>query len=199
MLLISSNYLASIELYRQINAVPHIIIEANDNYLKGTARNRCAIATENGRLELIIPVKKPEKENCPMKDVRIAPHGRWQQQHWNAIVSAYNSSPFFEHYGDWFRPFYEAPFEFLFDFNELLRQTVCELLPLSPVVEYTTAFAITPDPWVIDMRDAWNKKPPAVEHPVYHQVFESRHGFIQGLSIIDLLFNTGPEAVVYLR
>ena len=103
------------------------IIEINDNYQKQSYRNRCIIAGANGPLPLSIPIEKPKSTKSLMKDIRIAEHGNWRHLHWNAITSAYNSTPFFQYYEDDFRPFYEKKITFLHDFNEQLRTLICRL------------------------------------------------------------------------
>ncbi|MDR1527532.1 MAG: WbqC family protein [Dysgonamonadaceae bacterium] len=198
--LLSTAYLAPVEYYRLLVNPGQAIIETADNYVKQTYRNRCIIASANGWQTLSIPVVKPDSSKCLTKDIRIADHGEWRHLHWNAIVSAYNSSPFFEYYADDFRPFYEKKIAFLFDFNEQLREMVCSLLDISPTVSYSTGYIHAPqtDEW--DLREAIHPK----KHPVfqdckpYYQVFEQKYGFQANLSIIDLLFNMGTEAVLLL-
>jgi len=138
--LLSTAYLAPVEYYLQMNTHPQVIIEQHCNYVKQTYRNRCVIASANGLQTLSIPIVKPDSPKCLTKDIRIAEHGNWRHLHWNAIVSAYNSTPFFEYYADDFRPFYEKPQHFLFDFNEALRELVCSLLDISPNVSYSDQY-----------------------------------------------------------
>ena len=140
-----------------------------------------------------------------MKDIRISDHGNWRHMHWNAIESAYNSTPYFEYYKDDFHPFYEKKYEFLIDFNEELCRLICQLtdieLHLKRTTEYKTDFA--PDEY--DFREAIHPKkdfretdPEFIPHP-YYQVFEARNGFRPNLSMIDLLFNMGPESLLVLQ
>jgi len=194
--LLSTAYLAPVEYYHQMCNHPQAIIEAHCNYVKQTYRNRCVIASANGRQTLSIPVVNPDSLKCQTKDIRISEHGNWRHIHWNAIVSAYNSTPFFEYYEDDFRKFYEKPAGFLFDFNEELRELICSLLDFSPVVNYSGEYVLSPQTEVLDLREAIHpKKKPFLQnfHP-YYQVFETKYGFRANLSIIDLLFNMGPEA-----
>jgi hypothetical protein len=199
--LLSTAYLAPVEYYFLMCNHPQVIIEAHCNYMKQTYRNRCVIASANGCQTLSIPIVKPDSLKCPTKDIRIAEHGNWRHLHWNAIVSAYNSTPFFEFYCDDFRPFYEKPAGFLFDFNEQLRELVCSLLDLSPAISYSTEYIFSPQPEMLDLREGIHpKKEPFLQnfHP-YYQVFETKYGFQKNLSIIDLLFNMGPEAALWLN
>ena len=198
--LLSTAYLAPIEYYIQMCSHSRVIIEAHCHYIKQTYRNRCIIASATGCQTLSIPIVKPDSLKCPTKDIRIAEHGNWRHLHWNAIVSAYNSTPFFEYYQDDFRPFYEKPAGFLFDFNEKLRELICSLLDISPVVSYSTEYDFSPQPEVLDLREAIHPKKKSVISffRPYYQVFEAKYGFLANLSIIDLLFNMGPEAAVWL-
>lgn len=201
---LSSAYLAPVFYYAQLKTSDKILIEQHDHYMKQTYRNRCTIAGPEGELPLSIPTVKPNSMKCPMKDIRISDHGHWRRLHWNAIESAYNSTPFFEYYKDDFRPFYEQKYEFLADFNEELCRLVCQLIDIQPNMErtseYKTDFAINES----DFREAIHPKkdfhlvaPTFTLHP-YYQVFEARHGFLPNLSIIDLLFNMGPESLLVL-
>ena len=77
-----------------------------------------------------------------IKNVRISDHGNWRHLHWNAIISAYGESPFFEYYQDDIRPFFEKKWEFLLDFNEAIREKMCELLDIQPKVNYSSGFKV---------------------------------------------------------
>ena len=115
---IATAYLGPIQQYCKMLQYPEVRIETAENYVKQTYRNRCSIAAANGPLSLSIPIVKPDTLKCQTKDIRISDHGNWRHLHWNALVSAYNMSPFFEYYADDFAPFYEKKYEFLLDFNE---------------------------------------------------------------------------------
>jgi hypothetical protein len=197
--LLSTAYLAPVEYYIQMCRHPQVIIETHCNYIKQTYRNRCVIASANGCQTLSIPIVKPDSLKCPTKDIRIAEHGNWRHLHWNAIVSAYNSTPFFEYYEDDFRPFYEKPAGFLFDFNEELRELICALLDISPAVSYSSEYVFSSPADVFDLREVLHPKKESViqDFRPYYQVFETKYGFQANLSIIDLLFNMGPEGVMW--
>ena len=202
---LSSAYLAPVEYYSKLLNYDKIFIEQHDHYMKQTYRNRCTIAGPEGELALSIPTVKPEEPKCPMKDIRISDHGNWRHLHWNAIESAYNSTPFFEYYKDDLRPFYEKKYEFLTDFNEELCRLVCELIDIQPAIERTKEYKTDFASNEIDFREAIHPKkdfhrtdPEFIPQP-YYQVFEARHGFLPNLSIIDLLFNMGPESLLILQ
>mgnify|MGYP003211808315 FL=1 len=140
-----------------------------------------------------------------MRDIRISDHGNWRHLHWNAIESAYNHTPFFEYYKDDFRPFYEQKYEFLADFNEELCHLVCSLIDLQPDMARTTGYRTEFAPDETDFRERIHpKKDFSLEDTEfspqpYYQVFQERLGFLPNLSIIDLLFNMGPESLLVLQ
>lgn len=197
---LSTAYLAPVQYYAKLYHYPEVYMEAVENYIKQSYRNRCTIAGANGPLSLSIPIIKPDSPKCPTRDIRISDHGNWRHLHWNALVSAYGLSPFFEYYADDLAPFYQKPYTFLFDFNEALRILFCELLDLQPQVRYTETYTPTA---AHDFREAIRPRHPADDpafRPLpYYQVFGEKHGFLPNLSIVDLLFNMGPEALLVLR
>lgn len=173
------------------------MIEQWESFQKQTYRNRCLIATTQGIQALTVPVVRGE--TSLIKDVRISDHGNWRHLHWNALQSAYGESPFFEYYQDDIRPFFTQRWDYLFDFNEAIRQKICELIDISPQVSLTKSFNAEADH---DFREAINPKHPApdadFESRPYYQVYQQKHGFIPNLSILDLLMNMGPESIFYL-
>ena len=197
---ISTAYLGPVQQYCKMFRFPAVYLETAENYQKQTYRNRCVIAGANGALTLTIPVIKPDSPKCLTKDIRISDHGNWRHLHWNAIVSAYNMSAFFEYYADDFAPFYEKKYEFLLDFNERLRELVCDLIDIHPDFRTTSEYL----PHVEhDFRERISPKskesdPSFVPIP-YYQVFQGKLGFLPNLSIVDLLFNMGPESICVLK
>lgn len=205
--LLSSAYFAPIQWYQKLNRYDVCLIEQHDHFVKQTYRNRCVIATANGVQTLSIPVEKFDDVKCEMKDVRISDHDNWRHQHWNALLSAYGESPFFEYYQDDIRPFYEKKWKFLFDFNMEIAHTLCELLDIQPDIRPTEEFlpmdkaGETALPYA-DFREAIRPKRPLVDADFvpkpYYQVYEQKIGFQPNLSILDLLFNMGNESIFYL-
>lgn len=193
-------YLAPVPLYAQLYKCNALVINGDEPFVKQTYRSRATIATENGTQNLTIPVIH-DGGRTAMRDVRISEHGNWRHQHWNAMVSAYRKSPFFDYYADDFAHFYEERDGFLMDFNLRLHGVISELLGLDREVRIidngnkATEF--------IDLRHiAEPKALTEIEGYMaqpYYQVFAQRNGFIPNLSILDLLFNMGPEGLIVLR
>lgn len=197
---LSTAYLAPVQQYCKLYQYADVHIETFENYLKQTYRNRCTIAAANGPLSLSVPIVKPDTLKCLTKDIRISDHGNWRHLHWNALISAYNLSPFFEYYQDDFAPFYENKYEFLFDFNEELRALICRLLDLQPRITYTEEYLPEhPHDYREIIRPKHEGEDPNFRPIPYYQVFCEKHGFLPNLSIVDLLFNMGPEGLLILR
>ena len=197
---LSTAYLAPIPYYVKLATFDVIYLETMERYVKQTYRNRCHIASANGIQALTVPIEKPTTQKALIRDIRISNHGNWRHIHWNTFVSAYNLSPFFEYYADDFRPFYEKKIDFLIDFNESLQTMICDLLGLHPAVIPTTEYSPVVEN---DFRMAINPRSVQPDEQLtlrpYFQVFQSKYDFIPNLSIVDLLFNMGPESYVVLR
>ena len=195
-------YLAPVPLYAQLFAADTLVVDTFSPFVKQTFRNRAIITTENGTQNLTIPVVHSGIQ--AMRDVRISEHGNWRHLHWNAIVSAYRKSPFFDYYADDFARFYRERDGFLMDFNLRLHAVVCELLGLERETIIAEKNSLkTEEHNIEDLRHAAEPKNLGnIAHftpEPYYQVFATRNGFIPCASIIDLLFNMGPEALITLR
>lgn len=203
-ILLSSAYLPPVQYFAHLQSAEQVWIEQYDHYQKQTYRNRCVIAAPDGPLSLTVPIEKPNTQKAFMRDIRISDHGNWRHLHWNAIESAYNHTPFFEYYKDDFRPFYEKKFDFLVDYNEQLCQLVCQLIDIDTSFQRTESYITEPSNTIIDLRDTIHPKKELMDDASfsavpYYQVFQERLGFLPNLSIIDLLFNMGPEAILVLQ
>ena len=204
--ILASTYFGPVQWYQKLNRAESILIEQYDSYRKQTYRNRCLIAGPNGVEALTIPVERPHDtplHHTPMKEMRISDHGNWRHIHWNALVAAYSDSAFFDYYADDIRPFYEKRWDYLLDFNEDICNTVCSLLDVDlsgKQVRRTEQYCAEPE--YEDFREVIDAKHPLPDSSFtpreYYQVFARKHGFIANLSILDLLFNVGPEAILYL-
>ncbi|MDR2913219.1 MAG: WbqC family protein [Tannerella sp.] len=196
---LSTAYLAPVQYYSKLIAFDKIYIETEENYPKQTYRNRCHIASANGMQVLTVPVEKPAALKTPTRDIRISDHGNWRHLHWNALVSAYNMSPFFEYYADDFRPFYEKRYNYLIEYNEALQAMICGLLDICPETLHTRKYEPSVEN---DFRHVINPRHPLPDETFtsrpYYQVFRDKYGFLPNLSIVDLLFNMGPESVLFL-
>ena len=133
------------------------------------------------------------------KDVRISSTD-WQRVHWNAIESAYNNSPFFLYYEDDIRPMYEKKFEYLLDFNLQLQEILVSLLGIQTEFKLTENYI---DSHQLDLREVLSPKYkgelPNFKSTPYYQVFKEKFGFVENLSVFDLLFNMGNESILILR
>lgn len=211
--LLSSAYFGPVQWYQKLHRYDRCLIEQHDNFVKQTYRNRCIIPTTNGIQALSIPVSCPQGSQLsktPMRDVRISDHGNWRHIHWNALCSAYGESPFFDYYQDDLRPFFERKWTFLFDFNMEIILKMVELLDIRPKINLTTAFLsdasmaenATENNLVDDFRDVIRPKHPGLDSDFmarpYYQVYQQKHGFQPNMSILDLLFNEGNEAILWL-
>ena len=236
--LLSSTYFGPIQWYQKLNRYDECLIERHESFIKQTYRNRMIIPTTNGPLSLTIPTN--HNTSLAMKDIRISDHANWRHVHWNALLSAYGESPFFEYYQDDIRPFYEKKYEFLFDFNMEITEKMIELLDIRPKISITNEYIQSEElkvksieseelkvkseefnglanhkvqssnlkvqskdvQSIVDFREAIRPKKPLpdaeFESKRYYQVYEQKFGFQPNMSILDLLFNEGNEAIFYL-
>ena len=202
--LLSSTYFGPLQWYQKLNRDEECLIERHESFIKQTYRNRMIIPTTNGPLSLTIPTN--HDISLSMKDIRISDHANWRHVHWNALLSAYGESPFFEYYQDDIRPFYEKKYEFLFDFNMETTEKMIELLDIRPKISITEAYIqskeLKEEDEIKDFRDVIRPKKPLPDAEFapkrYYQVYGQKHGFQPNMSILDLLFNEGNEAIFYL-
>ncbi len=200
-LIIPAFYLPPIPYFSAILADPSpLLIEQHEHYPKQTYRNRATIYSANGKLDLIVPVQRGSNGHTQMKDVRISYEADWQRLHWMSLQTAYRSSAYFEYYEDDFAPFYHQRYEWLLDYNATQLELLLRLLKIERRVVTRTESYRTDYAENKDLRASIHPKRNHLTHPPkpYYQVFESKHGFLSGLSIVDLLFNQGPQSKLYL-
>ncbi|WP_041633176.1 WbqC family protein [Maribacter sp. HTCC2170] len=178
------------------------IWEAQDNYQKQTYRNRCYVSTDQGKQILSIPIKHVggTQGRQKYKDVQIENDYKWQRQHWRTLQTAYRTSPFFEYYEDEIAPIFENEFKFLFDLNLKTIEVISDCLQIEMAQDQTETYKVDLQSTILDARSLVSCKK---EHPfkqeAYVQVFGDRHGFIQNVSVLDLLFNEGTNTLSYLN
>lgn len=197
-ILIHPTYFPSISHFVAMTKADNIIFEAEDNFQKQTNRNRMYIYSPNGIQMLNIPVKHVKESHQKFKDVKIENAFNWQKQHFKSLEAAYRTSPFFEYFEDDLRPIFEKQHTFMMDLNFQILDIVTDCLGMD--FKYTqTAEYFHEVTDKTDFRKLTNGKKDTAEFEPYTQVFEEKHGFINNLSILDLLFNEGRYAMEYLK
>ena len=176
-MILPTTYMGPVEWYRQFLANPSAVqIEVMESFPKQTYRNRCTIATPDGPLTLTVPVKRVDSKQFT-RDVEISYQKRWQHQHWIALMSAYKRTPYFDYYADFFRPFYEQETRFLVDFNEKIHEVIIRLI-------------------ANDAKGEEAKKLLGENRTTDWQGMDLESCFGGGQSILDLLFEYGPETIM---
>ena len=197
-ILIHPNYFPNIYQFIQIIKAKNILFEVSDNYQKQTFRNRTYIYGANGKLGLFIPVIHTHKNRELFKDVKISYESNWMDLHLKSLQSAYRSSPYFEYFEDDFIKLYSEKEKFLVDFNIKCIKLISNLLDLDLDFKISNEYVEKTND-IIDLRDLSNaRKEKKIETPKYIQVFESKHGYLNNLSILDLIFSEGTNSVLLM-
>jgi acetone carboxylase gamma subunit len=186
-------YLPPISYFKNLITQNELSFCINTNYQKQTYRNRCVIYGANGRQNLIIPIAR----NVIKKEDKVVPIYNkiaWQKNHWKSIESAYKSSPFFEYYQDELKPFFMEKHKLLFDYNVKLIIQIFSILDLSIKINEVNHIEDFKE-----INHLLNPKKDLTKFKFYNQVFQNKKGFQSDLSIIDLLFNLGPESSDYIK
>jgi hypothetical protein len=198
-ILIHPNYFPNIHQFIQIIKANNILFEVSDNYQKQTFRNRTYIYGANGKLGLFIPVIHTHKNRELFKDVKISYESNWMDLHLKSLQSAYRSSPYFEYFEDDFIKLYSEKEKFLADFNIKCIKLISNLLDLDLDFKISNEYVEKTND-IIDLRDLSNaRKEKKIETPKYIQVFESKHGYLNNLSILDLIFSEGTNSVFLMN
>jgi hypothetical protein len=198
-ILIHPNYFPNIHQFIQIIKANNILFEVSDNYQKQTFRNRTYIYGANGKLGLFIPVIHTHKNRELFKDVKISYESNWMDLHLKSLQSAYRSSPYFEYFEDDFIKLYSEKEKFLADFNIKCIKLISNLLDLDLDFKISSKYVEKTND-IIDLRDLSNaRKEKKIETPKYIQVFESKHGYLNNLSTLDLIFSEGTNSVLLMN
>lgn len=198
-ILLPTAYFPPVQYFSKFLKYQRIFIEQYENFTKQTYRNRCEILAANGPVSLIVPVVKGRGSKIKIRDLKISYDTHWQRNHWRTLFSAYNSSPFFEFYRDDIYPFFDKKWKYLFDFNQAILETICDLTEIDFNVELTDDFEKI-NSSTLNFRETISPKKQKAKHdPDFHpqeytQVFTEKFGFVPNLSILDLLFNEGPNS-----
>ena len=173
------------------------VIEVWETYHKQTYRNRCRVMTANGVESLSVPVIKVNGNHTMTKDVIISYKEHWQQIHRRCLESAYKASPYFDHYYPFLKPIFEERVERLIDLNDNALEAILKILKIKKEIIHTDDYLRNPDN---DLREAFNPKtiPHPELFPEYYQVFSAKYPFAPDLSILDLIFNEGPQSATFL-
>ena len=193
LILLPTAYLAPISYYAILLQYLNCEIESHEHFIKQSIRNRCEIYSANGKLRLTIPKKRKGSSKTIIKHIEISYKDNWQKEHWNSIVSCYNSSPFFEYYKDEIKPFFQQKETYLIRFNTKLQELILSFLKETPSYTYSKKYKHKGN-----FTDLRNYKFLTQKIIKYNQVFMEKNNFIPNLSILDLLFNLGPESRDYL-
>lgn len=198
-ILFSTAYFPPIEYFYLLLNTQSIYIEAHETYLKQTYRNRCHIYSPNGLQALTIPVHKTNGNHTKTCEIKISNHSDWRTQHWRSIQTAYNSSAFFMYYKDEIYQILQFSTTQLLDFNLHILKFLVNEIGIKHPINLTDIYDSKPAG--VDMRSAISPKNVTsfIETPEYFQVFSDKHGFLSNLTILDLLFNEGPNTLNYLQ
>ena len=167
----------------------------NSRYNKQTLTNRTYIDSSNGELMLTVPIKHSGK-NVPRKfsEIKIDNSSNWKKTHYKSIKICYQSSPFFEFYEDDISFFYESDYEYLHQLNFASINLVCKWINLEMPKEN---FNVQEKEFINLIYLSNTKRTRELIDKKYTQTFQVSNGFINDLSILDLIFNCGPDSKNY--
>ncbi|MBT7984580.1 MAG: hypothetical protein HN690_03890 [Flavobacteriaceae bacterium] len=190
-------YFGPISCWKQI-INSNILWDVHQNYVKQSYRNRTFIHSANGLHKLTIPVKH-SKIKFPMLNAEIDNKTAWQKNHWRSIQTAYSSSPFFEFYKDSLEQVYNKKYTYLVKFNFDMIKLVFEWLNIEIKLKLSKEYKVVYDDSLDLRKKIENQKHSISKNKIYNQVFFEKNGFLNDLSIIDLIFNEGPNSLSYLK
>ena len=198
-ILLHPSYFPSIVQMVAVAQADNVIFEVADNYQKQTFRNRAYVAHSNGKLLLNIPIKHNKTgKRQKTKEVVVENDFPWQEQHWKSLQSAYRTSPFFEYYEDDLERLFTRQVNGLLEHNLIIFELLCNLIGIEVEVSKTAFYNADQQPndlrFLIDAKRKLNFNPER-----YTQVHQANHPFLPNLSVVDLLFNEGPNTLGYLE
>ena len=197
MITLPLSYFGPIEEFVYLAQNSTVTYESKEHFVKQSYRNRCIIYGANGLLRLTVPLVLKSREKTAMENIKISYAEKWQAHHWKSIKSAYKNSPFFDYYEELLLPLFLEEVDTLKNLNLKILSTIKQCLQLSCETLLNQEFkAYTNNDLRLNIHP---KKNPTLQLPRYIQVFEERHGFHKNLSILDLIFNEGPSALLYLQ
>ena len=197
-IILPSSYFAPILQFALISEADNYVIETKEHFVKQSYRSRFQIYGANGLLNLVVPLKK-WKNHTSIEKIEVSYDENWQQLHWRSIESAYRASPFFEFYEEEIKPLIFSEEVNLLKRNSYTEQAINKILGIKSNLEFTTIYESQEPDWRTIINPKNKVEMESVLNPKYIQVFEDKHGFIPNLSILDLLFNLGPESRLYLK
>lgn len=198
--LIETQYFPSVSFFALALQSESILIEQHENYQKRGFRNKCHIVGSHGIESLSIPLQKGKNQQQPIKEVKIANDQPWVRHHWNSLQTAYGKSGFFIHYADKIKSVLDKQHKFLFDLNTELLITLFKLVHIDFNVDFTSEYLKVYDYPILDIRNQtesiYTNSHPLIniESQAYPQIFSDRLGFVDHVSILDLLFCLGPDS-----
>ena len=191
-------YFSPISQYSEIVKADKIIFEIDDNFQKQSYRNRCYIYNSNGKQLLSVPVKHLTKDSRKKtRDTLVENDFPWQDQHFKSLQIAYRTSPFFEFFEDDLAPVFEKKYTYLQDLNIDTFLFLTDALQIETTFSKTQEYKFEPNGKDFRLLAEIKQQPEKLVEK-YIQMFDDKHGFIPNLSILDLLFMEGPNAISYL-
>ena len=171
----------------------------NSYYKKQTLRNRMFIHGANGKLMLSIPIRHSGiNQKRFYDDVSIDSSSDWKKNHFKSIKIAYQSSPYFEFYEEDLKNFYQVETSNLYDFNLKSVDLVLKWLEMD-TKNRTIDFNLEIYKQSKNIKEIDNREIKKKTNIKYIQTFEDKNGFIDGLSILDMIFNCGPKTKDYIK
>ena len=193
-IILPTSYFGPIPYYSILVKSDDYVLEKYENFIKQTVRSRCIINSSSGKLNLSIPRIRKNSSKTKIKDIRICYNEPWQKIHLKSIITCYNSSPFFDYYKEKISKIFDVKEKFLIDFSLKSHLLVMDFLKLNQNINYTKVFEIINNSTDYRNYDFFSKK-----DYKYDQVYFTKNDFIKDLSVLDLIFNLGPESIDFLK